>query len=156
MTGARPGEACRLRWDHIRWKAGVIEYPTWEHKTGTATAESRTIYLTPKVTKLLEVMRAIGVRSDRHVFGHNRGPWNPTALVQKFRLLRNRLTESKIVPYSMRHAYCTDAIMAGLSYADLGKLVGNSPATLERHYDHPVRDLLRERAAEFERARYRS
>ena len=73
---------------------------------------------------------------------------------QKFRIWRNKLAKSSIVPYSMRHNYCTEAILAGVSYADLGKMVGNSAATLEKHYDHPVRDRIRERAAEFERSRH--
>ena len=38
-TVARLGEACRLRWDHVNRRTGVIEFPVGEHKTGEETGE---------------------------------------------------------------------------------------------------------------------
>lgn len=152
LTGARPGEACSMLWADIRWEEGYIELPINRHKTGQKTGTPRTIYLTPRVVRLLRSVERSGVRLDGHVFGHQLGPWKPTALAHKFCRWRDAMDVDKtIIPYTARHAFCTEALLKGASYADLAKMVGNSPATLERSYDHVVHKHLAARAIELER-----
>jgi hypothetical protein len=57
--------------------------------------------------------------------------------------------------YDLRHAYCREALADGPSYADAAKLVGNSPATLARSYDHPVIERLASVADQIAESRLR-
>lgn len=148
-TGARPKEACCLLWSDVDWDEGVITLSPLRHKTGKRTGRERTVYLTAPVERLLRCIERSGVRLDGHVFGHSKGPWNSTALAKRVRSWRQRIAHEKhVVPYAARHAYCTESLIAGASYSDLAKLVGNSPAVLEKHYDHQVQDHLTHRASE--------
>jgi integrase len=52
-TGARPGELCVLRWEHIDWQRCVGVLPWDEHKTGRRTRRPRVIALTPPMMRLL-------------------------------------------------------------------------------------------------------
>lgn len=152
LTGARPGEACKLLWSDVDWSNGWIELPPDRHKTGRKTENARIIALTDRVARLLRRVEHQGVRLDRHVFGHSKGPWNAVAFAARIRSWRKE-TAGSIRPYGCRHSYISEALARGLPIHDLAHLVGNSPSIIERHYDHAIRASLAERAREFERRR---
>lgn len=183
LTGARPKEACHLRWSDVDWRNGRVTFRPDRHKTGHATGANRTVYLTRRAEKLLREVERKGVRLDGLVFGQHRGPWTTVALGHHIRAARQSIgfldregwypsrreladlgleMRKKIgasvghTSYANRHAYCTEAVQAGMSYEDLSKIVGNSPEVLRAHYDHPVHDRLAKLVKDFESRRGRA
>jgi integrase len=178
LTGARPGEACRLEWGMIDWEDQVAVIPPPRHKTGKKTGRPRTIFLGTSGRKLLREIERLPGRHEVFVFTHRGGkgsrlrgvrpeagePWNTDALGKKIKAWRRAaiegqvkgiadVGEERLVAYLLRHSYITDASLGGAPHATLAKLVGNSPRELERTYDHAVRSRLSEKAEEIARKR---
>lgn len=79
-TGCRPGEACAMRWDQVRWDAGVTSaghrfarVVLEEHKTAAKVEKPRVIYLTPALTRSLRRLHRSPRRHPVYVFTHFRG-----------------------------------------------------------------------------------
>ncbi len=170
LTGARPGEACDLRWGDVRWDEGMVVIPPERHKTGKKTGKPREIVLTPAAGRIL---RAVGRLEGHHpefVFTHRVGkggrrreassvegePWNSVALSAKVRKWRAEAAADGIpveekgagrfVAYVLRHTYATDAIQSGLSYAETAELIGNTAQVTESRYTHIRRSHATKRA----------
>lgn len=56
LSGCRPSEASKLRWDHIDWQRSVAILP--QHKTARATGAPRIIVIHPVLVKLLRWMQS--------------------------------------------------------------------------------------------------
>ena len=176
LTGARPGEACRLTWSMIDWRSRLIVIPPELHKTGKKTGRAREIQLTRPVLRLLEKIEALRGRHPEFVFTHRRGkgsalrgevdpeagePWPDGSSASK-RLLRLRreciasgavpgledVGPKRLVLYTARHVYASEALMAGLTSTDTAELLGNSAAMIESTYGHVTAEHRR-RLAEF-------
>jgi integrase len=138
LSGARPfSELSWLTADKISWKSRTI---TIENHKNLKKNKTRTIYLSAPLADLLR--RKCKERPTGLLF-RNRlgGRWQSHDAGRRLdyaaeKLGLNPAGEEKIVSYSFRHSYCTDALAAGLNVCQLGELVGNSPQTLSRHYDH--------------------
>lgn len=70
LTGARPGEACSLRWADWDRESGKIVLK--DHKTAHR-GKTRTIYVTAPVARLLRTIERLPDRHDEYVFTHRRG-----------------------------------------------------------------------------------
>ncbi len=165
-TGCRPGEACGMRWDQIRWNGGTssaghkfARVVMREHKTDAHQEKPRVIYLTPVLTRAL---RRVHDREPRHavyVFTHRRGsrskaetpeewgdPWDSGALGAKIRKVRAAAIEAKvaiegqganrIVNYLWRHTAISTLLMMGVDIATVADLTGTSPEMIRSHYGH--------------------
>jgi integrase len=143
---SRPGEACSLRWDQIRGNVAVLEEWKNRRKTGLL----REIHLTRPVLRLLQ---RIARDPDRHplfVFTHSLGrnpagqanplhgePWTGDGFTSKFRRWRNEYgAAGRLTSYAFRHCYCSDALMAGLTEAEVANLAGTSAAMIAQVYGH--------------------
>lgn len=173
LTGCRPGEACGLLWEDVKWPDGKIVIPPERQKTGRKTGKARTIYLTPPVRRLLRVIERLEGRHPDHVFTHMRGtnaagrghadpvagePWpSGRAASAKVRRLRlDALAEGlaglegvgpkKLVAYSNRHGYVSDGVSSGLTHEQVAGLVGNTAAVIASTYAHAVEGAEAERA----------
>lgn len=191
LTGARPGEACRLTWEHIRWDVGVVVIPPAEHKTGKKTGKTREIQLTPPVVRLLQaigggispdwhapmsgpkVWPGLDGRHPTHVFTHRRGrfhetrgdafpesgePWASGEVAsQRMRKLRRQAIAAgvkgildvgpkRLVAYTNRHVYASNALMKGLTTSQTAELLGNSAKMVEDVYGHIQRGHVAELA----------
>ncbi|WP_422928641.1 tyrosine-type recombinase/integrase [Singulisphaera sp. PoT] len=99
-TGARPKEMCRLQWGDINWKgwktsqghvAAKAVLPPERWKAGKATGRSRTIFLTPSLTRAIRRLRDRGPMDATWVFvrdvrrGGAKGikPWESGSLLGK-------------------------------------------------------------------------
>jgi integrase len=145
LTGCRPGELCDLRWSDLSADRALILLPPDRHKTGHQTAEARRIFIPTRARRLIRFLESLPRRPDGRVFGRGSKPWTIVAIASWMTIWRRWLHDTGLPPitsYDLRHAYCTEAIANGASYADVAKLVGNSPATLARYYDHPVIERL--------------
>jgi integrase len=179
QTGCRPGEACKAQWGDVDWEAGrtaaghafgKITLPPERWKMGRKTGKSRTVYLTPALTRAL---RRESLRLDRHpthLFHHIRRrraegeeeasesePWTSAALAARVRKVRKLAIAAgadledagpnRIVNYLWRHTAASRALMRGMDPVTVAALLGTSPEMLRKHYGH-ILDSHLARAAE--------
>lgn len=168
-TGARPGEACALRWPDVDFAAGVAVLEEWKNRRSTG--RLREVHLTPQVARLLRRIERLPGRCPTYVFTHRRGPrqaattgttegapWNATAIGAKLRKWRAMAAaagvpvptegDGRLVPYLLRHTYISDGLMAGLSEAEVAHLTGTSASQVADTYGHIQRGHAARRAAE--------
>lgn len=171
LTGCRPGEACRLRWDHWDRAAGTITLT--EHKAKAKTGKDRTIYVTTPVLRLLAALDRLPGRHAEFVFTHRRGvgaiarghleslagePWpSGSAASGKVRRLRDAAIAAKVtgvegvgpkrlVAYVNRHGYASEAVSKGLSIEHTAELLGNTAAVTASVYTHSIKVAAAARA----------
>lgn len=162
QTGARPGELCRAEWSEVDWRAGVtsaghafakVTLPPEKWKAGRATGKSRTVYLTPTLTRALRREMGRDDRHPTHLFCHVRrrracgpdapetDPWTAAALCARVRKVRRRTGfadegPNRIVNYLWRHTAASRALMRGMDLVTLAALLGTSPQMIMKHYGH--------------------
>lgn len=136
-TGCRPGEASKLRWEHVDCEGGVIVIPI--HKTTRTQREKkpRVIILTPEVVQLLTEIRRRNEPGE-YVFRTHRGTcWNRSNLslrVQRAREKAGIPPDAKL--YGLRHAFGTRAVMNGVDLKTLAELMGHTTTRMTEHYLH--------------------
>jgi integrase len=143
--GLRPGpvECYQMRWEHVDWSTETILVTS--AKKGGPTKRSVPIH--PEL---------VGHLRSWHEADTKRGiPWvvhwggrPPTRICTAWRLaLAAAKISRRIRPYDLRHLMVTQALERGGDVNALSDVVGSSPATLMRHYQH-VSTALRRRTAE--------
>jgi len=132
-TGCRPGEAARVTAADLDPDAGTVTL--WEHKTAGTTGRPRVVYLPPAAAALLRRLaerRPTGALL-RTIQGNR---WNKTSLVRAMDATRKRAGVPGVTCYGYRHTWATDALAGGVPDVIVAELLGNTPATLHRHYSH--------------------
>jgi len=126
QTGARPSEVCRLVWDQVHGDCWVLE----AHKTADKVGKPRVIYLTPKMARLMRLLRRWS--RSKHVFVNDRGrPWTVNAIHLRLVRLRRKLgLADDITSYTIRHSYGTHAVLNGVDLATLAELMGHVDTTM--------------------------
>lgn len=144
-TGARPGELVGATAADWRDDLGAIVYHrddtrmAHEFKHKTSAQKDRTIYFTGDA--LAMVRELVGQNPTGRIFRTIRGKgYARLAINQCFHHLRQRLGMPKLIPYSYRHTFATRWLLAGKSIDILAQLLGNTPATIRRHYAHLCSD----------------
>jgi integrase len=182
QTGCRPGEACKAEWGDVKWDAGrtaaghtfaKIVLPPERWKAGRKTGKSRTIRLTPMLTRAIRREYERPDRHPTHLFVHiNRAyrrhgdktiPWTSTLLSDRIRRLRREAIAdgvklidegpNRIVAYLFRHTAASRALMRGMDPTTTATLLGTSPDMLKRHYGHLLDGHLDAAAETLARAR---
>jgi integrase len=146
LSGARPfSELATITADGINWKTKTITFD--DHKN-VAKGKTRTIYLSAPLEELLR--RKCQERPKGFLFvNRNGGAWTSHDATRRLHWATDQLKMPRGTIYAVRHHYCTSALSKGMSANLLAELVGNSPVTLSRHYDHlsMKRDVMLEAAA---------
>jgi len=121
-TGCRPKEARTLKWESVLPDRWVLR----NHKTVGKTQRPRVVFLTAPVRKLMAVLRRDSA-SD-HVFLNARGtPWTVSAMrLRLTRIKRKTDLPKDVVPYLLRHAFATSALVRGVDIATVAELMGHS------------------------------
>jgi integrase len=137
FTGARPGEAARLRWEHIDLEAQVIRIP--RHKTSRTqqVKKPRVIPLHPVVVKLLAYVRRLNQPGDVVFLNHRKTPWNRSSLSLRIRRARAAggiPDDAKL--YGLRHRFGTAAVVNGVDIKTLAELMGHETTRMTEHYLH--------------------
>lgn len=132
-TGCRPySEAATITVAMIDFAAGTIRFT--KHKN-VKKGKSRTIYLTPSITEMLQ--RLALTRKKGLLFVSSRGnAWNSFSVHKLCGRLAKKAGIPKFSAYAFRHARATEALENGLSSDIVGELLGNSPQTINKHYSH--------------------
>lgn len=140
-TGARPGEmrnvtAAELKEIQGAWVLDLSSFKTERHDDA-----QRIIVLTPA---LASELRELAARRPKGALlrGKRGNAWTEKAVMMNFQRFRKKLNLSPgITAYSYRHRFATDWLVAQKSVATLAQLLGNTVATIERHYKHLLSDL---------------
>ncbi|HEX5270932.1 MAG TPA: tyrosine-type recombinase/integrase [Gemmataceae bacterium] len=145
-TGARPGElyaASAADWGD---EDGAIVYHAadarredeYAHKNA-GQGKDRVIFFTGDA---LAMMRELVRRRPTGTLFRTRrgGAWDTATLNSVVAAVRKRVGLPHLVPYSYRHSFITAPIKAGNTAEIVAEWVGNSPATIYKHYLHLFAD----------------
>ncbi len=144
-SGCRPGEAMKLTADMVQLAEGVIVF---SGKTTGVTGHDRIIYMTDRLQSLLAKLM-IERPTGSLLLNTDGNPWNRNAVRCRFRRLRAKLNIKGVVAYSLRHAYVTDGLEAGVGIAQMAELAGHSDTKMiSEVYSHlqERREHMREQA----------
>lgn len=131
LTGARPDEIARARWEWVEraGAGGVLRLP--DSKVGP-----RAIYLSPHVMALLE-------RTPR-TSDTLTGIKSPKSLWRKIRA-ETGIEDLRL--YDLRHHFASVALAAGYSLAQIGELLGHASTQTTARYAHLIEDKAHEAAS---------
>lgn len=157
LTGARPFAelafvtATTKGWEeHIsvavgkRWK-GPLPKPAvvdWKEKTITfdehkneRKGKTRTIYMTEALVELLK--KQAELHPTGLLFRNVKGKlWTSHDATRRLLYATETLGIPRGTIYAVRHKLINDGLAMGMSANVIAELVGNSPVTISRHYDH--------------------
>jgi len=141
-TGARPGEACALEWNHVRLepakgsKFGYIHIDGGKSKNAT-----RNLSLTERVREMLVRRKASG---GQFVFPGDTGlPFLVSSLDHQHNEFRWLLGMSaEFVIHSLRHTMLTRLGEAGADAFTIMRIAGHSSVTVSQRYVHPSPESL--------------
>jgi integrase len=139
LTGARPGEAMRARWEEF------ADEGTWNKPSAHTKQRRRHIIpLSPAAIELIARLRSARADGEEYVFpGRVKG--KP---IREFRRVWADITKragiKDAVPYVTRHSFATVGIGGGLTLPIIGKLLGHTNSKTTERYAHAADDALRE------------
>jgi len=136
FTGARLGEATALRWDDLDIENGIWRLPT--QKSGK-----------PGIIVLSDAAKAViadlvPVRQDDFVFPGARGNAQRSRPIRLFRKIFKtaKLDGLGLKIHSLRHAWVSAAIYAGIPIEVVSHAARHSSPTVTRIYSHPHQSSL--------------
>jgi integrase len=144
LTGARPfSELATVTAAMVDWQEGTIRFG--QHKNEKK-GKSRTIYLVPDLLALLR--RLAARRPTGLLFRNVRGRMMTSHdASRRLRYVTEKLGIPRGTIYAIRHRMITSALEKGLNANVIAELVGNSPITISRNYDHLSQQKASMRAA---------
>jgi len=141
-TGARPGELTAATVADWYDTIGAIVYyrddarRDDEHRHKTARLTDRVIYFSGEALTMVRTLLQ-GKKAGELLFPNSNGnAYGNVLLSNCVGRLRERTGLKHLVPYSFRHTYATDWILKGGNIDVLATLLGNSAATIRKHYSH--------------------
>lgn len=138
LTGCRPGDpgAC-LREDYDA-RTGTVRFRTKDHDRKIPLAKS---------AKALFDRLALGKLPKAHMFVQADGrPWVAHDWAEQVKAAVTAADlPQEVVLYTLRHAWITDAIVAGVDLLSVSKLAGTSLQMIEKHYGHLVHGAARDK-----------
>lgn len=125
LTGARPEEACLLKYSEIDGDRCVLQRgKTWEN-----TGRPRILYMSDEARALVDAQTT----SRGHVF---RSRWDEPYTSSGLRCIFKRAAERAKVkgvtgPYMLRHSFAQHAVNEGMSLDSVGEVLGHVPGSSE-------------------------
>ena len=138
--GLRPGpvELYRLRWERVDWTTGTILIAS--AKKGGPVARSVPIH--PEFLPTLQAWHAADNEQGLTWIIHWHGkPVNFIASSWNSTLKRAGITR-RLRPYDLRHLFITQALERGADIGALASVVGSTPQTLRKSYQHVAAPML--------------
>lgn len=146
QTGCRPfSEAAAVTAEMVDFDQGTVTFA--KHKNAKK-GKTRVMYMPEAVKELF----------GRLAKKHPEGPllrtkfgrvWRAPLLCDWMRRIEKATGVKRLTPYAWRHTYISTALAKGVPASVVATLVGNSTATIEKHYNHldAMKDALRAAAA---------
>lgn len=140
FLGVRPGkiELLSLRWENVRWETQSVRVISAD-KGGPVTR----IVPIMHESFCAELESWYNEDKKRGPIIHYRG--GPVKSIKKawWKALKDAGITRRLRPYDLRHRFITSALEQGADIKALAEIVGSSPATLIRHYQHVTRAVHR-------------
>jgi integrase len=133
FLGVRPqGELLRLRWSAVSWETGRILVMS-AHKGGP---EARSIPIHAELLPRLEQWYKDDGKKDSGRIVHYYGKPVKSIGVAWRAAVKAAKIGRRVRPYDLRHHFVTQAIEEGADLKTLSEIVGSSPQTLIKFYQH--------------------
>lgn len=137
-TLCRPGELCRLKWEHIRWDHDVAILP--DHKTKRS-GRPKIMPLVPKMKRLLRWLQRHS--QSEYCFVNSAGqPWTLSAVEQRMSHIKERCGLVGVVAYTIRHRAATNAILRTGDLKLTAALLGHTSTATTERYTHLAQQHL--------------
>lgn len=142
QTGCRPfSEAASMTAAMVNFEQGTVTFA--KHKNAKK-GKTRVVYLPAEAKELLARLAKKHPEGPllRTKFGK---PWRAPAVCDWMRRIEKATGVKRLSPYAWRHTYISTALANGVPASVVATLVGNSTATIEKHYNHlyAMKDTLR-------------
>jgi integrase len=141
LTGCRPGEAMKARWEEFDRELGYWIKPS----AHTKQKKEHRLPLAAPALALIEQLRAKRGGGAAWVFPSDRPDEPITALWHVWHFIRERASlpaDARL--YDLRHSYASTGAGSGLSLPIIGKLLGHTTArTTQRYAAHLADDPLK-------------
>lgn len=135
LTGCRPfSEAAKITAQDVNVGQGVITLK--EHKNRKRTGKPRFIYLSPSARELVAALLVLNPTGPLFRNPMSGCPWGKQSVQRRFHRLCKECGIKGVSAYVFRHSYITQALEKGVPVEVVAELVGNSPATIHKHYAH--------------------
>lgn len=134
-TGLRPGtvETLSLQWSAVSWETGTIRILS-ANKGGV---RLRDVPIHPAFAIELKRWHKEDIKNGHEGYIIHRGKTGGGRIDFSWREAKRKAgITRRLRLYDFRHWYVTTAIEAGADYKTLSEVVGSSPETLRRHYQH--------------------
>lgn len=138
-TGLRPGavELFALKWDSVLWEKNVIRVVSAE-KGGPGLRH------VPIHPLFIEVFKK-WYEADNNPMGpiiHDKGK-SVASLKKAWKIAKEKAgITRRLRLYDLRHYFVTTAIESGADYKTLSEIVGSSPETLRKYYQHVSNEAM--------------
>jgi integrase len=135
LTGARPGEAAKLKWTDLDLERAVILL--MKHKTSHTqrTPKPRVIPLHPDLVALLIAIKARKEPGENVFYNHRGTLWNRCNMSLRMQRAREKAgipDDAKL--YGLRHAFGIRAIVNQVDIKTLAELMGHTTTRMTEHY----------------------
>ena len=142
--GLRPGsvELLSLKWDNVNWGANIILVAS-AHKGGPVKREVPIMH--EDFLKLLTKWYKED-KGEGFIVHYNGKPIKKILKGWKSALKRAGITR-RLRPYDLRHNFITQALERGADMKALSEIVGSSPETIMKFYQHVTSDIHRQTVA---------
>lgn len=141
-TGARPSEACALRWAQLdlRHRSAILD----THKTAAATGHTRTLFLNDRAIEIISEQP----KTSEHVFLNRlHRPFKPTSIRSVLYRIAKDLNLPNVTAYALRHTFLQHALDQDLPIEVVAGLAGHRGLEMIRIYAR-IRDQRLRKAAE--------
>jgi site-specific recombinase XerD len=134
-TGCRPfSEAAQIEAENVDLNARIVTLRN--HKNRKKNGKPRIIYLCPEAKEILAALMVLNPTGKLFRNSHTGLPWTKQTVQRRFYRICKRANLKGVSAYVLRHQYITQALEKGVSVEIVAELVGNSPATIHKHYCH--------------------
>ena len=132
--GLRPGavELLSLRWHAVNWENNTILVMS-AHKGGP---EKRSVPIHDDFKAVLSKWHTADKNTKTGPIVHYHGKPISTFKTAWKSTLQKAKIKRRLRPYDIRHFFITQALESGADIKALSEIVGSSPTTLMRHYQH--------------------
>jgi integrase len=154
LTGIRPGEFCRLTWEQVDFDNHILVIRRHKGRRTSRVKKPRLIHLPPAAESLLRWRLQKYGPTERVFLNGDAQPWRYNALRCRMRRLRVRAgigpdeNGERIVLYTARHTFGTQAAAAGVTDRRLADLMGHTDPKMTQKYIHLANPDLRRAALE--------
>jgi integrase len=137
-TGLRGSDAVRLTWDEIDWEARKINRVTQKRKKRVVLPIQQELFFALEA----ERERRMPQGDERILVNPRTGePMTRPRLYQRMLALGKRAEVSDAHPRRYRDTFAVDLLAGGGTPYDVAKILGDTVATVEKHYAPFVREL---------------